>query len=121
MEKVAISLEKINLDYDEEADVLYLSFGEPREAKDSVEVEGRFAAKRGKLSGKKQVWRCPACLVDVVLPFLAPEPECPRCRRKMVSMLKPLVKNGEITSDLPKASEIREYVLEQIGKMPPST
>jgi uncharacterized protein YuzE len=39
MEKVAISLEKINLNYDEEADVLYISFGEPREAKDSVEVE----------------------------------------------------------------------------------
>jgi len=39
MEKVAISLEKIDLDYDEEADVLYMSFGEPREAKDSVEVE----------------------------------------------------------------------------------
>jgi len=39
MEKVAISLEKVNLDYDEEADVLYVSFGEPREAKDSVEVE----------------------------------------------------------------------------------
>jgi len=39
MEKVAISLEKIDLDYDEEADVLYISFGEPREAKDSVEVE----------------------------------------------------------------------------------
>lgn len=39
MEKVAISLEKINLNYDQEADVLYMSFGEPREAKDSVEVE----------------------------------------------------------------------------------
>jgi len=39
MEKVALSLEKIDLDYDEEADVLYISFGEPREAKDSVEVE----------------------------------------------------------------------------------
>jgi len=39
VEKVAISLEKVNLDYDEEADVLYVSFGEPREAKDSVEVE----------------------------------------------------------------------------------
>ncbi|TET19760.1 DUF2283 domain-containing protein [Candidatus Bathyarchaeota archaeon] len=39
MEKAAISLEKINLDYDQEADVLYMSFGEPREAKDSVEVE----------------------------------------------------------------------------------
>jgi len=39
MEKVAISLEKVDLDYDEEADVLYISFGEPREAKDSIEVE----------------------------------------------------------------------------------
>ena len=27
MEKVVISLEKIDLDYDEEADVLYISFG----------------------------------------------------------------------------------------------
>jgi len=39
MEKVAISLKKIDLDYDKEADVLYISFGKPREAKDSVEVE----------------------------------------------------------------------------------
>ena len=39
MEKLAISLEKIDFDYDEEADVLYISFGKPREAKDSVEVE----------------------------------------------------------------------------------
>ncbi len=39
MEKVAISLKKIDFDYDEEADVLYISFGNPREAKDSVEVE----------------------------------------------------------------------------------
>ena len=39
MEKVAISLKKIDFDYDEEADVLYISFGKPREAKDNVEVE----------------------------------------------------------------------------------
>lgn len=39
MEKAAVSLEKIDLDYDEEADVLYISFGRPREAKDSVEAE----------------------------------------------------------------------------------
>jgi len=30
MEKVAISLEKVVLDYDVEADVLYISFGKPR-------------------------------------------------------------------------------------------
>jgi len=39
MEKVAISLEKVDLDYDEVADVLYISFGKTREAQDSVEVE----------------------------------------------------------------------------------
>jgi len=39
MEKVAISLERIDLDYNGEVDVLYISFGKPREAKDSVEVE----------------------------------------------------------------------------------
>lgn len=39
MEKVAVSLEKIDLDYDEEADVLYISFGKPRKAQDSIEVE----------------------------------------------------------------------------------
>ncbi|RSN75405.1 DUF2283 domain-containing protein [Candidatus Methanodesulfokora washburnensis] len=39
MEKVALSLKRINLEYDEDADVLYISFGEPREAKDSIEVE----------------------------------------------------------------------------------
>ena len=39
MEKAAVSLKRIDLDYDGEADVLYLSFGEPREATDSLEVE----------------------------------------------------------------------------------
>jgi len=39
LEKVAISLKKMDFDYDEEADVLYISFGKPKEAQDSIEVE----------------------------------------------------------------------------------
>jgi uncharacterized protein YuzE len=39
MEKALARLEKVDLDYDEGADVLYLSFGKPREADDSVEVK----------------------------------------------------------------------------------
>jgi len=39
LEKALVSLEKVDLDYDEEADVLYLSFGKPREAEDSIELE----------------------------------------------------------------------------------
>ena len=34
-----MSLEKIDLDYDEKADVLYISFGKPKEAQNSIEIE----------------------------------------------------------------------------------
>jgi len=39
LEKAAISLKKIDFDYDQEADVLYISFGKPKEAQDTIEVE----------------------------------------------------------------------------------
>jgi uncharacterized protein YuzE len=32
--------EKLKLTYDEEGDVLYMSFGEPKEATDSVDLDG---------------------------------------------------------------------------------
>jgi len=87
-------------------------------AMDIVEVEGEFAAKRGKLSGKKQVWRCQSCFEDIVLPFSKPAPKCPRCGGEMTGMLKPLIKDGRIVTDLPSASDIRRYVLSQIEKCP---
>lgn len=86
-------------------------------AMDIVELEGKLSAKRGKLGGKKQVWRCPECLTDTVLPFKSPPPECPRCKSKTEPMLKPLVKDGKIVGKLPKPNEIREYVLKQIEKL----
>ena len=86
-------------------------------AMDIVELEDRLVAKRGKLGGKKQVWRCPQCLVDTVLPFNATQPKCPKCGGKTQPMLKPLIKKGEIVAKLPKPKEIREYVLEQIKNL----
>ena len=86
-------------------------------AMDIVEVEGRPCAKRGKLGGKKQVWRCPECLVDVVKPFGSEAPECPRCGGEMEAMLKPLIKDGRIVAELPKPDEIRAYVLKQVEKL----
>ena len=83
-------------------------------AMDIVEIEGRPAAKRGKLGGKKQLWRCPECLVDTVLPFTAPQPNCPSCEGETQPMLKPLVKDGKIVAKLPKPYEIRQYVLRQL-------
>ena len=86
-------------------------------AMDIVEIDGKLCAKRGKLGGRKQVWRCPKCLTDVVLPFDKPQPKCPLCGGKMEPMLKPLIKNGKIVAELPKPKEIREYVLKQIRKL----
>jgi len=37
--KANISVEKLNIDYDRNADVLYISFGETSEANDSIEVQ----------------------------------------------------------------------------------
>ena len=86
-------------------------------AMDIVEIDGKLCAKRGKMGGRKQVWRCPKCLADLVLLFDKPQPKCPRCGSKMEPMLKPLIKNGKIVAKLPKPNKIREYVLEQIGKV----
>jgi nicotinate phosphoribosyltransferase len=86
-------------------------------ALDIVEVEGRPAAKRGKLSGKKQVWRCPRCLVDVVRPSGQAPLRCPSCGGETEAMLRPIVKGGEVVGDLKPPKEIREHVLEQINKL----
>jgi len=86
-------------------------------AMDIIELEGKLVAKRGKLGGKKQVWRCPKCLVDTVQPFKSPQPNCPECGGKTQPMLKPLIERGKIVAKLSKPSEIRQYVLEQISNL----
>lgn len=86
-------------------------------AMDIVELDGKLSAKRGKLGGKKQVWRCSQCLSDTVLPFESPQPQCDKCGSKTRPMLKPLIKNGKIVAKLPEPREIRQYVLKQVKKL----
>jgi len=86
-------------------------------AMDIVSVEGKPVAKRGKLGGEKQVWRCPNCLTDVIRQRKQSPPKCPKCNKEMIDMLKPLILNGEIMVDLPKPKEIRGYVLQQLEKI----
>ncbi len=86
-------------------------------ALDIVEVEGRPAAKRGKLSGRKEIWRCHECMVDVVQPSGQEPPNCPTCSGEMKPMLQPLIKEGEIVGDLKPPREIRDYALDQIRKI----
>jgi nicotinate phosphoribosyltransferase len=86
-------------------------------AMDIVEIDGKPVAKRGKLGGKKRVWRCRKCLIDFISPSHSTELKCPKCGGVMELLLKPQIRNGEVVTELPKASEIREYVLDQLEKV----
>jgi nicotinate phosphoribosyltransferase len=83
---------------------------------DIVEVDGTPSAKRGKLGGRKQVWRCNNCLIDHVLPAEKQAPKCRVCRSKAEPMLKPLILGGEIVGELYSPTKIRGRVLEQLEK-----
>jgi nicotinate phosphoribosyltransferase len=85
-------------------------------AMDIIEKKGKPCAKKGKIGGKKQVWRCQKCQTDVLQPFKQRQPRCPKCGGKTTPLLQPLVKNGKIVAKLPKPNEIRRYVLEQLEK-----
>jgi nicotinate phosphoribosyltransferase len=85
-------------------------------AMDLVEVEGRPVAKRGKLGGRKKVWRCDRCLTTLVLPARESPGVCPKCGSSLSELLRPLVLNGKPVK-LPTVDEIREYVLNQLQKI----
>ena len=85
-------------------------------AMDLVEVDGKPVAKRGKLGGRKKVWRCQECLTTLVRRPEEDQPSCPNCGRRMEEMLKPLVLEGR-PCELPSVDEIRAYVLSQLEKI----
>ena len=85
-------------------------------AMDIVEIEGRPVAKRGKLSWKKQVWRCKECLsTRVTRRSFNDHPDCPGGHGKMVLLSKEFLEKGRLVGPhLPKPIEIRESVLGQL-------
>lgn len=85
----------------------------------AVKKDGRWipAAKRGKLSGVKKVYRCPKCLIDIVRLTGEEAPKCPKCGGEMDNMLKPLILDGKVVMEFPDPREEREYVLSQLDKL----
>lgn len=70
--------------------------------------------KRGKWPGAKQVYRCGDTPDTDVITLLDAQPPRPECK----PLLKKVIERGKIITDLPSAKEIREYVLEQLKKLP---
>jgi nicotinate phosphoribosyltransferase len=84
---------------------------------DIMEIEGRPMAKRGKWSGAKDVLRKRGTIETVVLPAGSPTP----AGGPWDSMLKPLVTGGRIVRDLPPPRTIRDFVLDQLSRVPLDT
>jgi nicotinate phosphoribosyltransferase len=82
-------------------------------ALDIVEREGKPVSKRGKLPGRKQVYRCPS-LHDTITSWSSGISKCPVCGDEVKPLLTPLIKNGMVVRDLQPPTGIRSYVLEQL-------
>lgn len=86
-------------------------------AMDIVEKEGKLVAKRGKFSGKKQVYRCPHCFVFEMRGWDDKDkPEC-ECGTMMEPLLEKVMEDGEILVDYPEAKKVRERVLNELEKI----
>jgi len=84
-------------------------------ALDIVEVEGKPFTKRGKLSGKKTVLRCPKCMAGKIVYGKTSE-KC-ICGEKMKPAQINLMKKGKILIDFEDVSDIRSNVLDLIKKV----
>jgi len=80
---------------------------------DIVEIEGVPLAKRGKLSGRKRLFRCPSCYTARVLPRTNSDEVCD-CGTSMDFLTIPIIKDGKVVIDLPTPQKIRKYVLQQL-------
>src|SRR6059036_4223512 len=80
-------------------------------ALDIMEIEGRPMAKRGKWSGAKDVFRRRGTLETLVVPAGKGAPR----DGAWDPLLKPLLKAGRLTRDLPPPRTIRDHVLEQLA------
>ena len=81
-------------------------------AMDIVEIEGKPIAKRGKLSGEKQVYVNNETGDRLVVP--ANEKFN---KEGFVPLLETVIENGKVLKQIPEPSEIRKYVLEQLKKL----
>jgi len=84
---------------------------------DIVEMEGKPVGKRGKHSGRKDLFRCSGCGASLVTVYGETPKDCP-CGGSFVPMLKTYTP-AQALKDLPPPREIRESVLEQLKDITP--
>ena len=84
-------------------------------AMDIVEVDGVPVAKRGKMSGRKAVFRCAGCGQHHVLAAGTARPTC--CGAEALPLLLPLVEAGRIVRSFPSVHALRQQVLADLEQV----
>ena len=84
-------------------------------AMDIVEIDGQPIAKRGKMSGAKEVWYYPDSNRTLVLPLNQQPPMEDGAEPR--KLLQPVLQAGQLLQPLPEARQIRSYVLEQLPRL----
>ena len=84
---------------------------------DIVEIEGRPIAKRGILSGSKDLYICDEHLIYSFVPRGQDPPRCPVCGGRMRYSYVKAMENGKIKVDLKPAIEIREETRKILRKL----
>jgi nicotinate phosphoribosyltransferase len=80
---------------------------------DIIDIEGKPFAKRGKKSGRKDLYRCDKCARHIVVPR-GEKAKC-ECGGKTTPLLKEY-RPKDALKGYPKAGEIRKFVLEQLKR-----
>jgi len=79
-----------------------------------INGEWKPIAKRGKLSGRKQVYRCDECFIDHVVPIDSDVPGCPKCGKPMRPLLETYIDAGKPVKKVEDPHTVRKYVLKQL-------
>jgi nicotinate phosphoribosyltransferase len=84
---------------------------------DIVELEGKPCAKRGKLGGRKMVYRCDSCDEIFVHPADHKVKKCSFCGGALKPILVKYLDQGKVVREMPSAEKVRDYCISQIRKM----
>lgn len=83
---------------------------------DIVEVDGRPAAPRGTLSGRKALWRCERCGNRGIAPTRARPDSCPRCGGRLESLLRTTLRWGRREPGEEEPGTIRARALREAAE-----
>ena len=86
-------------------------------ALDIVEIDGKPISKRGKFSGRKDVYYCDTCINYAVVPHGKEIPKCKYCGKEMKNVMEKFMENGNLIREMPEADKIRDKVIKSLERV----